>query len=92
MASKYTFEELRNKTLDHLMKASELLKSLDANLELKKMVFTRKNGTQQEFDFWYVLNGPISDALWHVGQVVSYRRSSGNPLPKGVNVLQGTKN
>ncbi len=36
-------------------------------------------------------SGPIADALWHTGQIVSFRRSSGNPIPKGVNMLTGER-
>ncbi len=36
-----------------------------------------------------MLNGPISDALTHVGQVNSFRRLSGNPV-YGANVFTGT--
>ncbi|MBK6990583.1 MAG: hypothetical protein IPH34_01590 [Chitinophagaceae bacterium] len=87
---KLTFEELRIKTLLQIQQASEILKKPDANLEDFDMIFERTNG-KQEYPFWNLINGPIADALWHVGQIVTFRRSSGNPLPKGVNVLQGTK-
>lgn len=39
--------------------------------------------------FWHIINGPISDALTHVGQVNSFRRLSGNPV-YGANVFTGT--
>ena len=39
--------------------------------------------------FWNMINGPISDALTHVGQVNSFRRLSGNPV-YGANVFTGT--
>lgn len=85
-----SFPELRKRTLENIRKASQLLKAKDANLEDFDMIFER--GTmRREFPFWNLINGPISDALWHVGQVVTFRRSSGNPLPKGVNVLTGKK-
>ncbi len=87
---KLTFEELRIKTLLQIQQASEILKKPDANLEDFDMIFERTNG-KQEYPFWNLVNGPIADALWHVGQIITFRRSSGNPLPKGVNVLQGTK-
>ena len=29
--------------------------------------------------FWHMLNGPIADALTHVGQINSFRRLAGNP-------------
>jgi hypothetical protein len=32
---------------------------------------------------------PISDALWHCGQVVSLRRASGNPFSSKVSVFTG---
>jgi len=31
--------------------------------------------------FWHMLNGPLSDALTHVGQIASFRRLHGNPVP-----------
>lgn len=89
-AVKLGFAELREKTLNNIKAASELLKQPGANLEEMDMIFQRSNN-KNEFPFWNLINGPISDALWHIGQVVTFRRSSGNPLPKGVNVLAGTK-
>ena len=88
--TKLSFAELRQQTLQQMQKASELLKQPGVKLEDMDMIFER-TGSKQEYPFWNLINGPISDALWHVGQVVSFRRSSGNPLPKGVSVLQGTK-
>lgn len=38
--------------------------------------------------FWHVVNGPISDALTHVGQINSFRRLSGNPV-YAANVFTG---
>lgn len=86
---KMTFNEKRKKTLLNLKKASEVFAEAK-DLSKFKMIF--KNGERTtEFAFWNQINGPISDAIWHVGQVVSFRRSSGNPFPKGVSVLQGVK-
>ena len=88
--AKLSFAQLREKTLKNIQTASELLKQNGSKLEDMDMIFER--GTNKtEYPFWNLINGPISDALWHVGQVVSFRRGSGNPLPKGVNVLTGTK-
>jgi len=89
-AEKLSFAQLRDKTLKNIQTASELLKKSDAKLEDLDMIFERASN-KTEYPFWNLINGPISDALWHVGQVVSFRRGSGNPLPKGVNVLTGTK-
>lgn len=84
------FSALREATLENIRMASEILRADHVRLEEMPMVFQGSNG-KTEYPFWNLINGPISDALWHVGQVVSFRRSSRNPLPKGVSVLQGTK-
>ena len=89
-SAKLSFVSLRQRTLEQIKMASNILKQPDAKPEDFDMIFERSNG-DQEYPFWNLLNGPIADALWHVGQVVTFRRSSGNPLPKGVSVLQGKK-
>jgi uncharacterized damage-inducible protein DinB len=88
-APQFSFEELRKRTLENIKTASDRLKSIrDDELDKSKMIFKGANGTT-EFPFWNLLNGPIDDALWHVGQVVSFRRSSGNPFSDKVSVLMG---
>jgi len=82
---KMIFAEKRKKTLENLQKASEILRN-SKDVSHYKIIFG-----STEFPFWNQINGPISDAIWHTGQVVSFRRSSGNPFPKGVSVLRGTK-
>ena len=42
-----------------------------------------------KFDLYNLFHGPISDALYHTGQIVVFRRASGNPIPKGVNHFMG---
>jgi len=84
-----SFNEIRKATLKNLVKASALMLAAES-LEDHKAIFVRKSGTS-EFPFWNMINGPIEDAVWHCGQVVSLRRASGNPMPSGVSVLQGTK-
>lgn len=84
-----TFADKRAKTLDNLRQSSEILKNSSPE-EMKdfKIVFASPNRTT-EYPFWNQINGPISDALWHTGQVVSFRRASGNPFNSKVSVLQG---
>lgn len=79
----------RQGTLENFKAASELLKASEySDIENSPMVFQR--GEQKtEFPFWNLLNGPIADALYHVGQVVSFRRSSGNPIDPKVDVFMG---
>ena len=75
-----SFDEKRERTLLNIKKASDIL---------------RKTNDVSQFDndrfpFWNVINGPISDALWHCGQVVMLRRASGNPFNSNVSVFRGT--
>lgn len=84
-----TFEEKRARTLQNIKEASEILKKSTAeDLENYKIVFISSRG-RSEYPFWNQLNGPLADAIWHVGQVVSFRRASGNPFNSNVSVLRG---
>jgi hypothetical protein len=86
-----TWPEKRNRTLANFKEASVRLKSFEHHdMNEMNMIFQRGD-TQNSFPFWNVLNGPLADAIWHVGQVVSYRRLSGNPFDAKVNVLTGKK-
>ena len=82
-----TFAEMRKLTLENFKKSSDILKKAK-DLSKFVMKLKRRNGTV-EYPFWNNINGPIADAIWHVGQVVSFRRSAGSPFPKGVSVLTG---
>jgi hypothetical protein len=82
------FEDKRRMTLENFKNASEILKNSKENIENYKIMF--KNGDKTtEYPFWNLINGPIEDAVWHVGQVVSFRRSSGNPFNSKASVLTG---
>ena len=81
-----TFEQKRKQTLENFKKASDILKNA-TDLKEHELVFNEKF----KLPFWNAINGPITDAIWHSGQIVVMRRTSGNPMPKGVNVLMGTK-
>lgn len=84
-----TFEEMRRKTLENVREASETLKKAsDKEVSELKVIFKSDRGTT-EFPFWNELNGPIADALWHTGQVVSFRRGSGNPFNEKASVFTG---
>ncbi|TVZ55427.1 hypothetical protein OD91_0675 [Lutibacter sp. Hel_I_33_5] len=84
-----SFSEMRKNTLLNIEKSSAILRD-SKDISKYKIIFIRGEKTTA-YPFWNQINGPISDAIWHVGQVVSFRRSSGNPFPKGVSVLRGKK-
>ena len=85
--------ELRKVTLNNLKEAAAIFEnSNEIQLEHLKIIFNRRGGNQSKFPVWNLINGPIADAIYHTGQVVSFRRTSGNPIAKGVNVFLGVKN
>ncbi len=87
--SEMTFEETRRATLENFKKASELLKSgKEGDMENYKVIFQRGD-SQSEFPFWNMINGPIADAIYHTGQIVSFRRTTGNPINPKVSVFMG---
>ncbi len=81
-----TFEEKRNLTLENIKASSDKLKnSSPEDLAKYDMIFS--SGGQ--FPFWNLLNGPIADAINHVGQIISFRRTNGNPYNQNISVLRG---
>ena len=86
---KLSFEEKRQQTLLNIKMTSDILKASEqGEMDEFKVVFKNKERTT-EFPFWNQLNGPIADAIWHVGQVVSFRRSSGNPINSKASFFNG---
>ena len=82
-----SFDELRKMTLANLKESISLVELFtDNNFETHKII--RGNSP---YDFYNLFHGPISDSLYHIGQVVAFRRASGNPIPRGVNHFLGIK-
>ena len=80
-----SFQKIREANLFLLQKLVTLLKEMKDS-ELLEM----EKNTSRKLPFWYWINGPLADALTHVGQITSWRRIAGNPQLKGVNVFIGT--
>ncbi|MFD0861503.1 hypothetical protein ACFQ1M_04740 [Sungkyunkwania multivorans] len=83
-----SFEQKRAATLNNFKRAADILRSSD-DISQYNMVFQQADGRTSEFPFWNHINGPIADAIWHCGQVVSFRRASGNPFNSKVSLLRG---
>jgi hypothetical protein len=79
-----TFEDKRKQTLYNLQIAADILRVSDDISQFYIISGERKT------PFWNAINGPISDAIWHCGQIASYRRASGNPINPNVNHFMGT--
>ena len=83
-APKLSFEEIRKQTLLNFKTAADILRTSD-DISQFKIIFGEK-----EIPFWNEINGPIADAIWHCGQLASFRRASGNPINSNVNHFSGT--
>ncbi len=77
------YAEMRIKTLNNLKTAADILRQSN-DISQFKIIFG-----EQEFPFWNQVNGPIADAIWHCGQIVIYRRTTGNPMDSKVNHFTG---
>ena len=75
-----TFEDYRNATLEVCNDfKNRLLEMSDEEVE-NVSVYLKRNDTT--YSIYYLINGPISDALTHVGQIASWRRIAGNPVAR----------
>lgn len=81
-----TFAEKRAMTLQSLEQASKKLKEMSES-DLQAATISFSSGA--EFPFWNLINGPIADAINHVGQIITFRRTNGNPINPNISVLQG---
>jgi len=77
------YAEMRAKTLTNLKTAADILRTSD-DISQYKIIFG-----EREISFWNQVNGPIADAIWHCGQLVIYRRTTGNPINPKVNHFTG---
>lgn len=85
--SQMNLNDLRLATLENLKLASEKVSLID---KLEDFNILYQNPLKRrKLPFWHVLNGPLADAIYHTGQIVSFRRTSGNPMNPNVNVLMG---
>ncbi|OUR92229.1 hypothetical protein A9Q87_07045 [Flavobacteriales bacterium 34_180_T64] len=81
------YESMRKQTLINFRTAADILR-LAEDLSDFNIVFKSEKGIR-EFPFWNTINGPIEDAVWHCGQVVLLRRSSGNPFNSKASLFSG---
>jgi len=87
--SQLSFDTLRHRTLTNLKIASDLCRGKSAD-EIAEFTIVFQSGEQSsQFPYWNMINGPIADAIYHTGQIVVFRRTSGNPINPKVNVFLG---
>ena len=85
--SELSFTEKRELTLVNLKTAADIFRKSE-DLNQFTVVFKGANGNS-EYPFWNQINGPIADAIWHCGQLVSFRRASGNPFNSKASMFMG---
>ncbi|WP_298894235.1 hypothetical protein [uncultured Psychroserpens sp.] len=81
--SAMSYEDKRKQTLINLKTAADILRDSD-DISQYKIIFG-----ENEIPFWNQVNGPIADAIWHCGQLASFRRVTGNPINPKVNHFTG---
>ncbi len=77
-------EEIRTEILMMLQEVRNELLEQQPDMDALSIQFP-----QQSYPYWNLINGPVADAIYHTGQLIIMRRMSGNPVPPGVNVLEG---
>ena len=78
-----SYAKLRAQTLLNLKQAADILRASD-DISHYKIIFGTK-----EIPYWNNINGPISDSIWHCGQLATYRRITGNPINPKINHFSG---
>lgn len=86
-----SFGELRQVSLNKLSRIKDLLAQCSDEDFQSKKIKCSVQGNAMEFDIWNMIHGPLVDIIYHLGQVVSFRRSSGNPIDPGVQPFMGKR-
>jgi hypothetical protein len=55
-------------------------------------IISKRGDKETVIPFWNAINGPLEDAVWHAGQIVTLRRMAGNPINSKVNFFMGKRN
>jgi hypothetical protein len=86
----FTLTELRTKTLERIDQIKEFSLNIKGDILAEKSVKLSVEGNPMEFNIWHVLN-PFMDAIFHTGQIVSFRRANGNPIDPSVQPFFGKR-
>jgi len=75
-----TFEEYQQQ----IKKSCTMLSAHIANMSDEeisaKTVYLKRSDTH--YSIWYLISGPMSDAISHIGQIATWRRIAGDPIPR----------
>lgn len=70
---------LRRQTLDEAFALRAAILGADASRLATLTLGGRRDGAA--YPWWHLVNGPLADALTHVGQIAAWRRHAGRPAP-----------
>ncbi|WP_239023403.1 DinB family protein [Muricauda aurantiaca] len=86
----YSYGELRKMTLENLKGASTLVSGKQSeDFEDFEVIFQRGD-KKTPFPYWNLINGMLSDCIYHTGQITLMRRISGNPINPNISIFTGT--
>ena len=75
-----TFEEYQKQIKTTCTLLSAHIASLTDEEISSKTVYLKRSDTH--YSIYYIINGPLSDAISHIGQIATWRRIAGNPIPR----------
>lgn len=82
---------VRRATLEAIERISRALRTSNPEDIPDWKVRFRMGDNDMEFPFWNTINGTITDAIYHVGQVVALRRAAGAPIADNTNMFLGVR-
>lgn len=82
---------LRATTLERIQSISAKLSTMDSESLSKLDMKIKAGADDMKFPFWHLLQGPIGDSYYHLGQVVSFRRTTGNSIDPAVQPFMGRR-
>lgn len=74
------FEDFKSDIIAYCDILRDHLLTLNDDQLSKLTIYLKREDTH--YPIWFIVNGPLSDAIHHIGQMVSWRRIDGNPVPK----------
>lgn len=75
-----TFQQFEEQIKETASNLSEHIGTLTDKQLSTKTIYLKRADTH--YSIWYMINGPISDAIHHIGQIITWRRICGNPIAK----------
>jgi hypothetical protein len=87
-----TIFEMRNEVLKTLKKSADIFRNANSKEMVEFNIISKRGDKETVIPFWNAINGPLEDAVWHAGQIVTLRRMAGNPINSKVNFFMGKRN